>query len=89
MHVCSAEVVRVPQSVGVNCPSQVFHDEGRSLHSMMYGHAARSGSQGGSGDEGDRKAQHAEMVQQSAWWWALRKDAKVGDASNLPSLVSA
>lgn len=70
------------------CLLQVFNDEGRSLHSMMYGHAPRPGGQGGDGAEGDRRPQHAEMVQQSAWWWALRKDAKVSAARNLPLSAS-
>ena len=52
--------------------SQVFHDEGRSLHSMMYGHAPRPGAAAG-----DSRQQHAELVQQSAGLWALRKYVKV------------
>jgi hypothetical protein len=61
----------------------VFSDEGRSLHSMMYGHAPRPGNNNGndrSRAAGGSNDQHAEMVQQSAWWWALRKDVKVGSA---------
>lgn len=58
---------------------QVFHDEGRSLHSMMYGHASAPGGSGSDSGAVDGTSQHAEMVQQTPWWWALRKDAKVGD----------
>jgi len=53
-------------------PLQVFHDEGRSLHSFMYGNSAAADDS--SGGTGRPHGQQAELVSQSAWWWALRKD---------------